>query len=193
MADLRQVHQLASEGRRDEALAIAKRIEAAARGLAVKSSALLLALAILHDEPGHLEQGLTYIIEAVKADPLDPGTDRSLCIVVTRVRSALSTEPWDEASPNLYSTLSENGLADAACHVAWANWLNAKGRNEEALEVARSVTLLNPRCTSAWQMVEVTALALGREAVAQDAALRYVVAGREDPEDGWNNAKWGQA
>jgi tetratricopeptide (TPR) repeat protein len=193
LADIRQLHHLASEGQREEALVIAKRIEATAVGLEVKSSALLLTLAILHDQLGHLEQALAYVIEAVKEDALDTNTDHSLGVIVNRVRKALATEGWKEESPCLYSTLAENGLADAACHVAWANWLHAKGRNEEALEVARSVTLLNPRCADAWQMVEVTALALGREAVAEDAAQRYVVAGQEDPAVGWNNAKWGQA
>jgi tetratricopeptide (TPR) repeat protein len=193
LADFRQVHELASEGRREEALVIAKRIEAAAVGLEVKSSALLLALAVLHDELGQLEQGLAYIIKAVKEDPLCPNTDRSLGIIVTRVRKALATEAWTEVSPRLYATMAENGLADAATHVAWANHLHTVGRHEEALAVAQSVVLLNPRCQNAWQLVRATALALGREAVAQDAALRYVVAGREDPADGWNNVRWGVA
>lgn len=194
LADFRHVHDLASKGRRDEALVIAKRIEAAAAaGLEVKSSALLLAMAVLHDELGRLEQALVYIIEAVKADPLCPDTDRSLGIIVARVRTALASEKWDEVSPRLYAMMAENGLADAACHVAWANHLYASGRHEEALAVAQAVVLLTPRCANAWQLVEAAALALGREAVAHEAGLRYAVAAREDPEDGWNDVKWGVA
>src|SRR6266702_7542804 len=165
LADFRRVHQLASEGHREEALVIAKRIEAAAAGLEVKSSALLLALAVLHDELGRLAQGLAYVIEAVKADPLCPNTDRSLAIIVARARNALATAKWNEVSPRLYAMMAENGLAAAPCHVAWANHLYASGRHEEALAVAQSVVLLNPRCTNGWQMVEVAALALGREDV----------------------------
>src|SRR6266568_3848903 len=191
LADFRHVHDLASKGRRDEALVIAKRIEAAAAGLEVKSSALLLALAVLHDELGRLEQGLTYIIAAVKADPLCPDTDRSLGIIVARVRKALASEKWDEVSPRLYAMMAESGLADAACHVAWANHLYAVGRYEEALAVAQAVVLLNPRCTNGWQLVEAAALAIGRDAVAHEAGVRYTVAAREDPEDCWNDVKWG--
>lgn len=193
LADFRQVHALAAEGRREEALVIAKRIEAAAAGMEAKSSALLLALAVLHDQLGRLEPALGYIICAVQADPLCPNTDNSLAIVVNRVRKSLATEKWDEVSPRLYAMLAENGLAEPATHVAFANYLHANGRHEEALAVAQSVVLLNPRCTGGWQLVENAALALGREAVAQDAALRYTVAAREDPADGWAHVKWGVA
>jgi tetratricopeptide (TPR) repeat protein len=193
LADLRQVHSLASEGRREEALLIAKRIEAASTGMEVKSSALLFALAVLHDQLGQLEQALAYIIDAVQADPLCPNTDNSLCIIVGRARKALATEEWDDASPRLYATLAENGLADAACHVAWASHLHANGHHEEALAVAQSVVMLSPRCATGWQMVEAAAAALGRDDVAHDAGLRYTVASRADPEVDWANAKWGQA
>lgn len=196
LADFRQVHDLVSEGRREEALILAKRIEAAAAGMEVKSSALLLALAVLNDELGQLELGLSYVIRAVKEDPLCPNTDRSLGIIVARVRKALATEPWSEACPRLYAMLAENGLADPACHVEWARHLHAAGRHEEALAVAQSVTLLAPRCTGAWQVVEAAAVALGREAVVQDAVLRRTLARHEDPEDGWNSvprSAWGKA
>lgn len=193
LADFRHAHALAAEGQRAAALDLAKRIDAAVAGMAVRSSAVLLSLAVLSDELGQLEQALTYIITAVGEDPLCLNTENSFGIIIRRVLKKLTTEAWDDVSPRLYETLAANGLADAACHVAWAAYLNATGRNEEALEVARSVTLLNPRCQNAWQMVEVAALALGRGAVAQDAASRYLVAGREDLADGWNHVKWGAA
>lgn len=193
LADIRQVHSLASEGRRDEALAIAKRVEAAVAGMEMKSSALLFALAVIHDQLGRLEPALTYIIGAVQADPLCPNTANSLGIIVGRTRTALATEKWDEVSPRLYVILAENGLADAACHVAWANYLYANARHEEALAVAQSVVMLNPRFAPGWQMVEAAAVALGRDDVAHDAGLRYTVAAREDPQVDWANAKWGQA
>ena len=194
LADFRHVHELAAEGRREEALVIAKRIEVAAAGMEVQSSALLLALAVLQDELGYLEPALAYILKAVRADPLCPNTDRSLGIIVNRVRKSLATEKWDdEVSPRLYATMAENGLADAACHVAWATYLHANGRHEEALAVAQAVVLLNAHCTGALQLVEAAALALGRADIAQDAALRYMVAAREDPADGWDHVKWGVA
>ena len=193
LADVRRMHEHATENRWADALAIAQRLEAACAPLDVKSGHLAWALAVLHDNLGDLERALTYIVKAVDLDPLGPATDDSLRIIADRVRKALATEPWNDTSPRLYSMLAENGLADAATHVAWATHLHATGRHEEALEVVRSVALLNPGCTSAFKVVETIALALGREDLAREASLRSKMAAREDPEDGWNTAKWGVA
>jgi len=193
VSEVRRMHELASEKRWQDALAIAQQLEAACASLEVKSGYLAWALAVFHDNLGNLELALTYIVKALALDPLGPATDDSLRIIVDRVRKALATEPWNDASPRLYTMLAENGLADPACHVAWATHLHATGRHDEALEVARSIALLNPGCTSAFKVVETIALALGREDLAREASLRSKMAAREDPADGWNTAKWGQA
>lgn len=196
LADIRRMHEHASENRWSDALAIAHRLEVASAPLEVKSVHLLWALAVLHDNLGNLEQALTYILKAVGLDPLAPAVDDSLGIIVNRVKHALCSERWNDASPRLYAILAANDLGDPACHVAWANHLHANGRHEDALEVARSVVLLNPGCANGWQMVETAALALGRGDIAKDAALRSQVAAREDADDGWNSvprSAWGRA
>jgi hypothetical protein len=194
LADIRRMHEHAAANRWSEALAIAERLEAASAPLEVRSAHLAWAIAVLHDNLGNLVLALAFALKAVNLDPLAPAVDDSLGIIVDRVRKSLSTEKWDEeVSPRLYATMAENGLADAACHVAWANHLYANGHHEEALAVAQSVVMLSPRCGAGWQVVEAAAVALGRDDVAHDAGLRYTVAAREDPEVDWTNAKWGVA
>jgi tetratricopeptide (TPR) repeat protein len=196
LADIRLMHEHAAASRWKEALTIAERLEVASAALDVKSVHLAWAIAVLYDNLGNLDLALLHILRAVSLDPLAPAVDDSLGIIVGRARKSLATEKWGEASPRLYAMMAANGLADAACHVAWANHLYANGQHEEALAVAQSVVMLSPFCGEGWQLVEAAALALGRNDVAHEAGLRYVVATRQDADDGWNSvprSAWGRA
>jgi len=99
LADVRRMHEHATENRWQEALAIAQHLEASCTPLDVKSPHLAWALAVLHDNLGDLERALTYIVKAVNLDPLGPATDDSLRIIVDKVRKALATEEWKDESP----------------------------------------------------------------------------------------------
>lgn len=194
IAQLRRASELAQEGNNEQALEVARGVEAACVALKIESSHVAWALAVLEDTSGNLGAALEHILKAVRIDPVCVIFESSLNIIVKRVRKKLVEGAWDEGSDlPLYMALADSGLANDACRIAYAEFLHGKGQHAESLQVAQAVALLNPALPDAWRIVGAAARALGDEALAEEAAGRCMSARCASGPAPLPNVSWGQA
>ena len=191
LRDLRRAQDLSNEGRPDEALRVMQGIQRACSKLGVSSAHVLWALAVIHDEAGHLEQAFDAIIEAVRADPLSVFALNSAKVIVGHIKTKLRDERWTEVSVKLYGRLFDEGLADDESHVAYAQYLLDQGRAEEALHVLEAVTALNPRLERAWEVLKAVGKVLGRSDLVTTATTQ--LAGLQAEAAELDTTAWGQA
>jgi tetratricopeptide (TPR) repeat protein len=191
---LRRTSELSQAGKYDEALELARGVEAACVTAKVESAHLYWAMAVMSDYAGKLPDALTYVLKALRADPLMLPAEQSLGIIVGRCRKKLVEAALDaDEGVALYNALAENGLADDACRVAHAKRLHENGQNEEALQVAEAVALLSPRMADAWRIVGAAAAALGRTDLAAEASCRCEAARTDEGWEAVPPSAWGRA
>ncbi len=191
---LRRTSELSQAGKYDEALELARSIEAACAPSKFESPHVYWAIAVMSDYSGRHRDALAAILKCIALDPLMVPAQTSLDIIVTRCRKKLLEGELDaDEGMALYQALADNGLADDTCRLNYAQHLLDYEKPEEALAVAQAVALLNPRQAEAWRIVGAAAQALGNEELASEAAGRCSVVRKED---GWNaipRSAWGEA
>ena len=190
----RQTWELVQAGKLDEALEAARAVVAACAAAQVESPHVQWVAAVAADRAGKLLDALRYILKALALDPLSGPAVHSLDIIAGRSRKALVDGTMDaEEGLALYRTLSENGLADEAVHLSYAQHLLDFEKPSEALEVAQAVAVLNPSMADAWRLVGAAATALGQKELAAEASLRCNAAGAGDGWDSVPRSAWGSA
>ena len=166
-----------SDGRDCLALALAQ-----AQAAGIESPALVWGNAVAADLCGDFEAALSYIVRAVRMDPLSMQIQHSVGVIAARAREALADADWaesDPATPRLYERLIELGEADAASHVAMANYHGACGKLDEAFALLEATCLLFPTSAAAWNAKADFLNAIRDEAGAREA--RACAAAVEDP------------
>jgi len=112
IARLAKVRDLSQGGSNTEALALAVVVAADAAALGIESAFLSWVLAVVNDNEGELEEALRNCLRSMELDPLDPGTDKSLNIIVERAcATLLACRPWNPRGWVLFNLLVEHGLA----------------------------------------------------------------------------------
>jgi predicted Zn-dependent protease len=173
-ADIRKFHECMNERDYGAAKDAAAK---AARGCAsagIQSAHAIWALAVANDCLGEVEVAFKLISEAAVMDPLDVNIEKSLSIIVARIRHILidrNRDPADDSTPRLHALLVQGGMADELVHLAMARYLAAVGKAGEAMKFVEAVLLLSPTCRDAWVVKAELAKTLGLadEAVAAEA------------------------
>jgi tetratricopeptide (TPR) repeat protein len=170
LRDLSRAYDLMQEGKYAESLELTLRVRAAATGGRVRSGQISWQLAALHDVLQQPVQALRFIQEAIEFDPLSLPSSRSLEIIATNARKALTgLDATDQSIPELYGLLLKAGEADASSHLAWARHL-LQEKPEEALGVLRALTLLAPYDSAeAWKLLADVARRLDRPDLVGEA------------------------
>lgn len=191
---LRRTSELSQAGKCDEALQLARGVEAACAAAKIESAHVSWAIAVMSDYAGKLLDALKYILRALRADPLMVPAEQSLNIIVGRCRKKLVEGSVDaDEGMALYQALAENGLADDACRLSYAQHLLDYEKPDQALQVAQAVAVLNPGMADAWRLVGAAAHALGKEQLASEAAARCKSARNDNGWDTVPRSAWGSA
>jgi hypothetical protein len=203
LADIGQVRNLIEAKEYAKASELANRVLVNAKAAGLESAQATWMAAVAADYAADLEAAFVAVTEAIRLDPLSPEYQNSWEVIARRVRAALADPErvWDDpTTPRLYELLRDAGQADGRAHLQHVRYLVAVRKPQDALRALDALTMLMPTFVAAWELLAQVAREVGDEQRLAEAeaglngrrsATKAV--DREDPEDGWSNAKWGQA
>lgn len=151
--------------------ALAEELIRKASRLGLRSAFLHWQLAVACDMLDETEKGLDEISVASALDPFDHNIERSLEIIVWKLRDSLQADAFaeDEAAvTRVYEKLSRIGCADVSSHLAMVRHLAVKESSEVALEFVNTILKLHPFSADAWRHKATIAESLGNQELVAD-------------------------
>ena len=131
--------------------------------------------AIVADYSERFKEAMNHIEHALRIDPICVPYHRSFDLIVDRIRKALASEsrkPDDPSTPRLYRLLIGSAAAETESHLAMARHHAHQGESTAALHLLDAVTMLEPTCKAAWQLILEIARTLGDAPRAEAASLQ---------------------
>ena len=186
------IGKLTEADNHEAAIAAALELERACEFDGIDSATVYWSLAVVHDNAGRLPQALDYILKAVRKDALSHSVDRSLSIILDKVRSHLiENRSWAESEVAMYSRLAEEGLADDEVRLRFGDYLMDMKRYPEALRVGQGIAMFSPRNFEAWDLIEAAATEMKDFIVATDAKCSAMAAraAKEEPKANMASAR----